>query len=252
MEIIGDIVRKTGESSTLAVEAAKASRAFQIGKDSGLFSVPKVVSFDAEAGVLEFERLSDLATLLDLAVRRDQRLPGLLKKAGQALAVVHEKLVLPEEMKRELPPGWMAPTGENVFIHGDFACINVGFHEPSDELVLLDWSAAPLVGRIPTYGTRYFDILLFISSVFHGAPWRDALNWNAKGMADTFLRGYGDTAPDVRLNEFKGYSSQICRLQRRNIQQLAAQRRPFRAAGYICHQTLMHVRLCLFLHRYEL
>ena len=99
MEFIGDIVRKTGESSILAVEAAKASRAFEVGKDCGLFYVPKVVNFDAKAGVLEFERLSDLATLLDLAVRKDQRLPGLLKKAGEALAVVHKKLVLPEEMK---------------------------------------------------------------------------------------------------------------------------------------------------------
>ena len=251
MQLIGDIVRKTGESRTLAVEAAKASKTLQIGEDSGLFSVPKVVSFDAEAGVLEFERLTNLVTLLEMAVRKDQRLPELLKKAGQALAVVHQQLILPEEMKHELPPGWMASGDENVFVHGDFACINVCFHEPSDELVLLDWSAAPLVGRTPTYGSRYFDILMFVSSLFHGAPWREALSWNAKEMANAFLRSYGEVASDVRLDEFKSYASQICRLQRRNIRQLAARRLPLRAAGFICHQMLMHVRLCLFLHRYK-
>ena len=251
MQLIGETVQKTGKPILLAIEAEKARRAFEIGRDSGLFSVPKVVNFDAEAGVLEFERLSNLATLLDLAVRKDERLPGLLKKAGQALAVVHENLVLPEEMQYELPPEWMAPAGENVFIHGDFACINVCFREPSDELVLVDWSAAPSVGRAPTFGSRYFDILMLVSSIFHGAPWRRALSWNGKEMAKTFLRGYGEAAPDVKLEEFKNFTSQICRLQRKNIRQLAARRQSFRATGFICHQMLINIRLSMFLYRYK-
>jgi len=249
MQLISDIVQKTGEPGLLAVEAEKASRAYEIGRVSGLFSVPKVVGFGAEAGVLEFERLSDLVTLLDLAVHKNERLPELLKKAGQALAVVHEKLVLPGKMKKELPPEWMDPTGENVFIHGDFACINVCFHEPSDELVLLDWSAAPSVDRTPTFGSRYFDILMFVSSIFHGAPWRRALSWNAEEMAAIFLRGYGET---VILHTLKAYASHICRLQRKNIRELASQRQPFRAAGYVCHHMRMNVRLSRFLHRYEI
>ena len=249
MILVSDTVRKTGASSLLAVEAEKASRAFEIGRDSGLFSVPKVISFDVEAGALEFERLSHLVTLFDLMVRKDQRLPALLEKTGQALAVVHRTLVLPEEMRHELPPDWMAPAGENVFIHGDFACINVGFHEPSDELVLLDWSAAPMVGRTPTFGSRYFDMLLFISSIFHGAPWWRAFSWNAKEMADIFLRGYGEAFPEFKLDELKSYSSHICRLQRRIIRQLAARRQSLRAAGFICHQMLMNLRLRWFLNR---
>lgn len=248
MQLIDNTFQKTGEPSVLVIEAEKASRAFEIGRDSGLFSVPKIINFDTETGVLEFERLNGLVTLLDVAVRKDERLPELLKKAGQALAVVHEKLVLPEEMKKELSPEWMNLAAENVFIHGDFACINVCFHEPSDELVLLDWSAAPLVGRTPTFGSRYFDILMFVSSIFHGAPWRRALNWNAKEMAESFLRGYGET---VTLDKLKDYASHICRLQRDNIRKLVSQRQPFRAAGYVCHQMLMNVRLSRFLHRYE-
>jgi len=252
MEFVGNIVRKTGESNMLAVEATKSSRAFEIGKESGLFYVPKVVSFDAKAGVLEFERLSDLVTLLDLAVRKDQRLFELLQKAGQALAVVHEKLILPDEMKYELPSEWMNSPDENVFIHGDFACINVCSHGPSGELVILDWSAAPLVERIPTFGSRYFDILLFTSSIFHGLPYREVFSWNAKGMTDAFLRGYVKSVPEVKLNRFKNYSSKICRLQRKNIRQLARRRHPLRAVGYISYQMLMNARLYLFLHKYEL
>jgi tRNA A-37 threonylcarbamoyl transferase component Bud32 len=251
MEILGNIVRKTGASSILTVEVAKTSRAFEIGRNTGLFSVPKVIRFDAGVGALEFERLNGLVTLLDLAVRKDERLPGLLEKTGQALAAVHEKLVLPEEMKREMPPEWMGSCDENVFIHGDFACINVCFHESSGELVIVDWSAAPAVGRTPTFGSRYFDILLFISSLFHGAPWAAVLSWDAAGMARTFLRGYCRAAPQVELGKLKHYASTICRLQRKNVFQPARQRRPLRAVGYISCQTLMHARLRLFLHRYN-
>ena len=77
MEIVGDIIRKNGEPGMLAIEAAKASRAYDIGKDCGLFYVPKIVNFDAKTGVLEFERLNGLVTLLDVAARKDGRLfPG--------------------------------------------------------------------------------------------------------------------------------------------------------------------------------
>lgn len=247
MDCRGDIFRKTADARVLTVEAAKASRALEIGKDSGLFRVPKVVNFDSGAGVLELERLSGLVTLLDLAVRKDPRLPALLEKAGQALAVVHEKLILPEEMKCEMPPEWMGPCGENVFIHGDFACINVCFDEPSGKLVIVDWSAAPLVGRTPTFGSRYFDILLFISSIFHGAPWRRILSWDGKEMARAFLRGYCSAVPRITSSKLRDYASKIGRLQRKNIAAMARRRRLLRAVGYVGCHMLMYARLHLFL-----
>ena len=252
MEFVGDIARKTGGSSLLAVEAAKASRARDIGKASGLFSVPRVVNFDAGAGVLEFERLRGLSTLLDLAVRKDARLPELLEKAGRALAVIHEELTLPEELKHELPAAWMGSADENVFIHGDFACINVCFHEPSGQLVILDFSAAPMVGRTPTFGSRYFDIILFVSSLFHGAPCRRVFGWNAGEMADAFLRGYGKASPQTRLNTLKDYSSEMFHLQQPNIRRASKQRRPLSALALIACQMLMYTRFCWFLRKHGL
>ncbi len=249
MEVVGDIARKTGQAGLLAVEATKASRALDIGKASGLFSVPRVVNFDAEAGVLEFERLRGLSRLLDLAVRKDARLPELLNKAGQALAVIHEKLTLPEEMKHELHPPWMGSAGENVFIHGDFACINVCFHEPSGELVILDFSAAPMVGRTPTFGSRYFDILLFMSSLFQGAPWTRVFSWDAAAMAEAFLDGYGKASSKTKLKNLSEYSSEMCRLQRENIWNLSKQRSLIKAPFYISWQMLMHTRFRSFLRK---
>ncbi len=249
MEFVGDIARKTGDSSLLAVEAAKASKALEIGRDCGLFGVPKVVNFDAEAGVLEFERLKELSTVLELAVRRDARLPELLGKAGQSLATIHERLILPEEMKHELPPVWMRPADGNVFIHGDFACINVCFHEPSGELVILDFSAAPMVARTPTFGSRYFDIILFVSSLFHGAPCRRVFGWGAEGMAEAFLEGYGKASPETETNALKQYSSEMFRLQWPNIRRAAGQRRPLSAMVLITCQMLMYSRFRLFLRK---
>lgn len=247
MEFVGDIARKKGEPSLLAVEAAKASRALEIGKNSGLFRVPRVVNFDAGAGVLEFERLRELATLLDLAVRKDARLPELLEKAGRALAVVHEELTLPEDMKVALPSIWMCRAGENVCIHGDFACINVCVDGSSDELVILDWSAAPMVGRTPTFGGRYFDIVLFVNSLFQGTPCLKVLGWNAAAMAELFLAGYAKESPDTKLTMLRDYSSEMLRLQRENIRRASRERQPVSALFYACCQMLMYTRFRSFL-----
>ncbi len=252
MELMVDSVRKTGESSLLAVEAAKASRGLDIGRDNGLFRVPRVLSLDAEAGRLDFERFDGLVTLLDLAVRKDRRLAGLLEKTGRALATIHEKLILPETMKYTLPLEWMVSIEQNVFIHGDFACINVCYHERSDELVILDWSAAPLVGRTPTFGSRHFDILMFISSLFHGAPCRRVLSWDAPSMSRAFLAGYRSASPNVTLSGIKDHARMICRLQRKNLWQLARRKPPLPAVAYLCCQMLTNARLCLFLRKCEL
>jgi len=251
MEFDGDIARKTGSPSLLAVEAIKTQRAGEIGRSSGLFYVPKVISFDARAGVLEFERLRGLVTLFDLAVKKDPRLFELLEKTGRALAAIHRQLVLPDEVKHELPVEWMGPADENVFIHGDFVCINVCFHEPSGQLVILDWSAAPIMGRTPTFGSRFFDILWFASSLFHGAPSKSVLSWDAEKMTSAFLTGCGINASFEGLNRFKTYVTKICRLHKKHVWQLAhRQRSHVRATAYILVQMYMYGRLCLFLRKW--
>jgi hypothetical protein len=245
MEFVGNVARKTGEPSLLAVEAAKTQAARQIGESSGLFYVPKVVRFDVEAGMLEFERLEGLATLLDLAVARDSRAGELIRRAGMALAAVHEKLVLPGEMKHDLPGDWTDGGGEDVFIHGDFACINVCFHQPSGRLVIIDWSAAPLMGRMPTFGSRYFDILWFATSVFRGAPWRRLFSWDAEGMLREFLAGYSDVSA-CRADKFREYAPRICRLYKRQTWLVARRRTPIKAAAYMCPRALMYIRFRRF------
>lgn len=246
MEFVGDIVRKTGESNMLAVEATKSSRAYEIGKESGLFYVPKVVNFDAKAGVLEFERLRGLVTLLDLAVRKDQRLFELLEKAGQALAVVHEKLILPDELRYELPPEWMNSPGENVFIHGDLAGFNLCFDESSERLVILDWSSAPLLGRVVTYGSRYFDIIWFVIYIFYGVPRECMFSWDAAGMANAFLSGYAQYCPETTHRLHRDFKPLMHRYYHKTVWYLAKQRSWYKAAKYLLYQVLIYPRFAFY------
>ena len=242
MEIVGQIIRKTGEQEVLAIEAAKASRALDIGKDCGLFYVPKVINFDANAGVLKFERLDGLVTLLDMAARKDQRLFELLRKAGRALSVIHEKLLLPENMKHELPAEWMAYPGDNVFIHGDFAGFNLCFDESTGRLVILDWSSAPLLRNIATYGSRFFDVIWFVIFIFYGAPRSRLFNWDAPAMADAFLAGYAERYPEIFQRLSGDFKPLMRRYYRKTVSYLAKQRPWYKAARYLLYQLMIYPR----------
>jgi ubiquinone/menaquinone biosynthesis C-methylase UbiE len=244
--IVDEIIRKTGKPGTLVIEAAKASKAFDIGQDCGLFYVPKVVNFDAKTGELEFERLNSLVTLLDMATRKDERLFELLKKAGQALAVIHEKLVLPENMKHELPAEWMACPGENVFIHGDFAGFNLCFDESSGRLVILDWSSAPFLGNVVTYGSRFFDIIWLVIFIFYGAPRCCLFKWDAPSMANAFLSGYAEFRPEIIQRLSGDLEPLMRRYYRKTVWYLAKQRSWYKAIRYLLYQLLIYPRFARY------
>jgi aminoglycoside phosphotransferase (APT) family kinase protein len=246
VEIIGEIIRKTGEPDTLAIEAAKTSKAFDIGKDCGLFYVPKVVNYDVKGGILELERLNGLVTLLDMAARKDHRIFELLKKAGRALAAIHEKLVLPEQMKHELSAEWMASSVENVFIHGDFAGFNLCFDESSGRLVILDWSSAPLLGNVVTYGSRFFDIIWFVIFIFYGAPRRSLFNWDAKGMANAFLSGYAEYHPEKIQRLSSDFKPLMRRYYHMTVWYLAKQRSLYKAVRFLLYQLMIYPRFARY------
>jgi len=246
MEFIGNIARKTGDSSLLAVEAAKTERAGEIGRDSGLFYVPKVLNFDEQTGELDFERVRGLVTLLEMAVRKDERLSGLLRRAGEALAVVHEQLVLPEDMKYALPSEWMDSPDVNVFVHGDFTLRNLCFHEISGQLVILDWSAAPYLGRSGTYGSRFFDIIWFVNYIFLAVPRACLFNWDAPNMADVFLSGYAERHPEMIGRLSRDFAPLMRRCYRKTVWCLAQQRPWWKATRYLLYQLLIYPRFAYY------
>jgi len=185
---IGNVVRKTGKPGFVRIEYKKAQQARELGEQSGLFVVPRVVSYDPVAGILDFERLTGLKTLEILLQEGDGRLIDLLRKAGCALAVVHKKLHLPQDMKRRLPGEWM--TNDEVFLHGDFTLANVCLQESTERLVIVDWSAARILEEAATVGPVDFDILWFLYDLFQSMPMRRTFFFGGGDLVDAFWRGY--------------------------------------------------------------
>jgi hypothetical protein len=147
-------------------------------------------------------------------------------------------------------PGSEDSGDDNVFIHGDFACINVCLYKPSGKLVILDWSTAPLMGRTPTFRSRYFDVFWFASYMFRVVSNIGLLNWNPERTAKAFLEAYAQGTSKMNLDNLRYYLLSIRRLQRENIIYLARRRTRIRALAYILSQVFMYGRLRLFLGNY--
>lgn len=192
MEFIGEIGRKIGDATLLAVEAEKSRRAAQIGLESGLFRVPEVVNFDQDAGILEFEYVRNLITFSDMVTRALPAHEELAERAGRALARIHQQLCLDDLMRIPLPQEWTGDHEGDVFLHGDFTANNVCVDEKNMELVIVDWSAAPFVGRMATIGPGLFDVICFARHLIMGAPWAKTLKWPGTSLCDLFILGYVD------------------------------------------------------------
>jgi aminoglycoside phosphotransferase (APT) family kinase protein len=135
---------------------------------------------------------------------------------------------------------------ENVFIHGDFAGFNLCFDEPSGRLVILDWSSAPFLGNIVTYGSRLFDIIWFVIFIFYGAPRHCLFNWDAKGMADAFLSGYAESHPEIIQCLSSDSEPLMRRYYRKTVWYLAKQRSWYKAIRYLLYQLMIYPRFASF------
>lgn len=217
MHFIGNIARKEAHPDLLRVEAAKSEQARLIGDETGLFYVPEIISFDEQAGVLDFERIADLRPINDLFETNDPRLGDLLETAGRSLAAVHARLKLDKEMTHALPPEWRGPDDGSVYFHGDLSGWNVCYLDDSSRLAIVDWSASPMLGRLPTFGTRYVDLTWFTWGMFVGLRWKSRKTWKSPIMAEAFLRGYvAESGRRLDDHLYDYYSEPIRRWYRKN------------------------------------
>ena len=162
MQIHKNTVTKVTTPDLMRIEVEKTIRAYEIGKKCGLFSVPKVLEYDEPTGKVVLEHL-DVKPVL-LAVTWADNRSALAKTLGASLAIIHRELILPESMLVHLPAEFASPHDE-VFLHGDVSVRNVCVGNSWPPIVILDWQMTPKYGSRATYGTRYFDILWFISNL---------------------------------------------------------------------------------------
>ena len=88
----------------------------------------------------------------------------------------------------------------NVCLHGDFTADNVCIREPDVTLVIVDWSTAPVLDSLATYGSFYFDVLWFLHFLFQSTP--PGMFKVREKLADAFLCGYA-AATSRKLDEVK-------------------------------------------------
>lgn len=202
----------------MRVEIEKMQQARILGIESGLFSVPEIVSFDEVSGTLTMHRIPRIRGIRQFRLSSSKQYE-LIDRLGKAISLVHEQLRLPDEMRIPLPQGLDHP-GEGVFLHGDLSTENVCLtDDPHPKIVLIDWQMSPRYGGRATWGTRYFDIAWFIGNLFRRPIWKYVYGPDANMSAAIFVNSYmrnaglSDYAADFREYHEKFF------LQRMNTQE---------------------------------
>ena len=142
----------------------------------------------------------------------------------------------------------MVISDDNVFIHGDFTLRNVCFEKTTGQLVITDWSAAPLLGRIGTYGSRFVDIIWFLNYIFLAVPRECLFSWDAPGMADAFLSGYMKHRPETTQRLYRDFKPLTRHYYHKAVWCLAQQRSWYKATRYLLYQLLIYPRFAYY-HR---
>jgi len=167
----GSVIVKHGVPRLMRIEMEKMSRAFAIGRNTGLFRVPEVLGYDDLTGELTIERIHGLVGVRR-ALMTDSQMEAFAARAGASLAAIHRELQLPPELRHSLPAPW-SENCATAFLHGDFSTENVCV-DPADPgvPVIIDWQTTKRHGGEATFDTSYFDVVWFISNLFYKVPFR--------------------------------------------------------------------------------
>jgi len=196
-------VTKTAEPSLMRVEVEKTCRAFEIGKECGLFRVPRVLDFDDDRGTAVFELVKGVRPFIS---RIDKSAP-FADRVGRSLAIIHRDLNLPSEMAFPLPQEFTLE-GNEVFFHGDFNGENICLQAGCDPIVILDWQMTCLYGGKATYGSRYFDLVYFINFLIWKLKFSLLFSDPVIPVAGDFLKAYfKETGTHFNAGEFALYAA---------------------------------------------
>lgn len=160
-----------------------------LGRECGLFRVPALIACDDRASTIEFEYVPDyLTTGHCLAENPNDK--DLIERIGSALACVHDRLQVPALLKQEIDSKWLISAATSQPIHGDFNTANVGYSTASDEVIVLDWSGAPMFGRAVTHAPRALEIAHFISHLARRQSNIVSAVARLRSRVESFLNGY--------------------------------------------------------------
>ena len=193
VEVRDNVVVKRQEPGASRKERLRTLAGRKVGLETGLFTVPDVLSYDDARGEIVFERLQ----LTGLRVALTDPVGGMEMAGGaaQVLAAIHGRMEL-----AEAAPGVTGPTGtgghrELVPLHGDFGIANVLYNPPTARIAVIDWSNAGWTGVDADLGAPETDVAVFVMSLFHRRLFEGTRVARRHDAARHFLATYAAAGP---------------------------------------------------------
>lgn len=243
VSILDDVVTKTQNPGASRRERLRTLAGAEVGRRTGLFTVPDIVSYDDARGEIVFRRLRLMS--MREALSQPARAGVLMSRVAEALSAIHAGMK-PIDGAVHLPESTRGtdPARVHVPLHGDFGMRNLFYIPDTDGLAIIDWSNAGWMEIDVDMGPPEIDITVLLMSLFHR---RFFGRWPIRGrhkVARRFLETYAARAPQgldlESLRESVSVSSPRFNRQTRRL------KGPFRSLGWR-HNTL---DLRFFLHRF--
>jgi hypothetical protein len=194
ISIRGDSVVKIQEPGTSRRERLRTLAGREVARQTGLFVVPEIVSFDDSRGEIVFERLQ--LTGIRQVLSDSRRNMDLAGRTAEVLAAIHRQME-PSDGARSTDPAGppMARRREPVPLHGDYGMRNIFCIPGSDDIAVIDWANADWIGCEADLGAPEIDVAVFLMSLFNRrvfGPWPIPRRHE---VARHFLTTYASASP---------------------------------------------------------
>ncbi len=194
VSVVADSVIKIQDPEASRRERLRTLAGREVGRETGLFVVPEIVSFDDSSGQIVFERLQ--LTGLRQALSEAGGEVKLIDRTARALAAIHGQMRASEGETSVQVGGPVGPLGrDQTPLHGDFGMRNVFYLPASDRIAIIDWANADWIGLEADCGPPEIDVAVFLVSLFHRrvfGPWPVSRRHE---MARHFLATYASASP---------------------------------------------------------
>ena len=186
----GEIVKRQTPSLS-AMEHFRTLAGQRVALETGLFVVPKILSFDESEGIIRFERIRTMVPLY-AALCRHTDAEQLISITGVALAAIHMKLEVPHDAVRIQDADYeIEQPYKPVPLHGDFGTVNIFATEDLGGIIIIDWMNAHWrPGIDASMGPAAIDLGAFLITLFYRRPLGRLPIRNIPGLARVLLREY--------------------------------------------------------------
>lgn len=199
--ILDDRIIKSLPEKECLLEAWKSQKGKEIGEYSDSFYTPAIL--EKHEGSIVFEKMTAITSMRHMLSKEENRY--LAKNIGKALANIHAYDMKTTAHHSNAPAVIPLALSDKVFMHGDFNTYNIQYDEIEKRLCIIDW-APPLWAENHKFcESHYFDISVFIISVFSRRPFEPKTIPDPAKVIDDFLLSYKKTATNeisqLLLNE---------------------------------------------------